>query len=87
MKNHYISQSRMTKTGVVFTVRMDCDEQECLISREALERLSVIKNIDASDTEPMEIFHAFEATIGNVARRLATEHAQCPLLVLGSDCL
>jgi len=84
--NYYLFQPRMTKKGVAFTIRMDSDERECLISREALEKLSAIKNIDASDAEPMELFHAFEVTIDSVARRLAVEHAYSSLLVLRTDC-
>jgi Protein of unknown function (DUF1488) len=80
--SRYLSQPRMTKTGVLFTIRTDREDRECLISREALERLSAIKNIDASDAESIEIFHAFEATIDSVARRMADEAVRGPLLVL-----
>lgn len=83
--SQYLPQPRMTSTGVVFTIRTDCDDRECLISREALATLSALKNIDASDAEPMDIFHAFEATIDSVARRMAKEHGYSPLLVLRTE--
>jgi hypothetical protein len=75
----------MTKGGVVFTLRMEREDQECLISLDALERLSASKNIDASDADMMEIFHAFETTIDCAARRIAAQRARNALLVLGPD--
>jgi hypothetical protein len=83
MKNRYMAQPRMTRRGVVFTLRMERVDQECLISLEALERLSASKNIDASDADLMDIFHAFESTIDCAARRIAAERARDALLVLG----
>jgi hypothetical protein len=86
MKKRYIAQPRMTNAGVVFTLRMQHGDRECLIPRAAIERLSASKNIDASDADLFEIFHAFETTVECVARRHAANRTGDTLLVLGPDC-
>jgi hypothetical protein len=68
--SHYIPQPLLTDEGVVFTVRVDSLNRECLITEEALHQLSPFKNIDSADTDTMDIFHAFEDSINGVARRL-----------------
>jgi hypothetical protein len=68
--SHYTPQPLLTHEGVVFTVRVDSLDRECLISKEALHKLSELKAIDVSDAGTMDIFHAFENTINGVARRL-----------------
>jgi len=60
----------MTSEGVAFTVRVDSLDRECLITAEALHELSRLKATDVSPANMMEVFHAFEATINGVARRL-----------------
>lgn len=60
----------LTAKGVVFTVLVDSLKRECLITDEALNRLSLLKNMDAATANRMDIFHAFEDTIKGVARRL-----------------
>lgn len=67
---HYTPQPLSTAEGVVFTVRVDSLDRECLITDEALDKLSIHKNIDFSDANKIDIFHAFEDTINGVARRL-----------------
>jgi hypothetical protein len=67
----YIPQPRMTTEGITFTVRVDSVNRECLITKEALGKLSGLKSIDTSDdADTMDTFHAYEATICGVARRL-----------------
>jgi len=61
---------RMTARGVAFAVLSGAIKRDCLISRAALERVAALKNVDASDADPMDIFHAFEETINGVALRL-----------------
>lgn len=68
--SHYTPQPLLTRQGVVFTVRVDSLDRECLITEEALHKLSELKSIDTTDADPMDIFHAFEDTINGVARRL-----------------
>jgi hypothetical protein len=68
--SHHTPQPHLTDAGVVFTVRVDSLNRECLITEEALHKLSALKIIDVADANPMDIFHAFEGTINGVARRL-----------------
>lgn len=68
--SQYTPQPLPTSEGVVFTVCVDSLNRECLITDEALDRLSVHKNIDFADAGKMDVFHAFEDTINGVARRL-----------------
>lgn len=70
---HSICQARMTKSGVAFAVSNGAKQRECLISTAALERIAALKNVDATDADPMEVFRAFEATINNVAQRLVAD--------------
>jgi len=63
-------QPLSTSEGVVFTVRVDSLNRECLITDEALDKLSAHKNMDFSGAGKMDVFHAFEDTINGVARRL-----------------
>lgn len=60
----------LTQEGVAFNINLNSVEHECLISRDALVKLSLSKNIDASDAETMDIFHAFESTIKDMTRTL-----------------
>ncbi|MDB5762029.1 MAG: hypothetical protein JWQ21_1024 [Herminiimonas sp.] len=83
--NQYIDQPRMTKSGVVFSIRIGSRSRECLISEEALKKLSALKNVDASDADPMEIFHAFERTIDGAARRLITANVRGTPLLMQAD--
>lgn len=70
--SHYTPQPLLTRDGVVFTVRVDSLDRECLVTVEALHKLSELKTIDVEDEDvaTMDIFHAFENTINGVARRL-----------------
>jgi len=74
--SHYTPQPLLTRDGVVFTVRVDSLDRECLVTIDALDKLSALKNIDVVDADAMDIFHAFENTINGVARRLVA--AQVP---------
>ncbi len=67
---HYTPPPHLFSEGVLFTVRVDSLDRECLITKEALDKLSALKNIDVMGADKMDIFHAFEATINGVARRL-----------------
>lgn len=55
---------------VTFSVKIDEKERECTISREALNTLSHLKNIDSSDADTLELFKAFETFILPVAQSL-----------------
>jgi hypothetical protein len=68
--SHHAPQPLLTHDGIVFTVRVDSLDRECLVTVEALDKLSALKNIDIVDSDKMDIFLAFENTISGVARRL-----------------
>lgn len=69
----------LTDTGVAFTVRVDSINHACLISNEALAKISKLKD---GDSDPLSTFQAFEATINGVARRLVAANVPgTPLLL------
>jgi len=83
--DHSISQPLMTSEGVAFTVRVDSLDRECLITAEALHELSRLKATDIPPANMMEVFHAFEATINGVARRLVFARVPGTPLRLGPN--
>jgi septation ring formation regulator EzrA len=74
------AQPKMGKDGIAFTVRVDSINRDCVISTEALEKLSQLRQGTA---DPMETFHAFEATINGVARRMVAANVPGTPLHLG----
>lgn len=64
-----VRQPNLTQEGVTFDVVVDAVKHECLITPQALRSLDAFKSGDP-DENVMEIFHAFEANINGVARRL-----------------
>lgn len=83
--SHYTPQPLPTSEGVVFTVRVDSLPRECLITDDALDKLSAHKNMDFSDAGKMDIFHAFEDTINGVARRLVAARVPGTPLMMRSS--
>ena len=75
-------QPQMTDSGVTFTVRVDSVNRDCVISTEALAKLSRLR---PGVSDPMETFRAFEATINGVARRMVTARVPGSPLKLGPD--
>ena len=67
--DHAAVQPSLTKEGVVFFVVVDSVRHECLITPQALRKLCSVTS-ERSDPDMLEIFHAFEANIQGVARRL-----------------
>lgn len=51
-------------------VFVDSVGHKCVVTRDALHKLSELKSIDDADADMMDLFHAYEAMIGGVARRL-----------------
>ncbi|RJG03533.1 DUF1488 family protein [Noviherbaspirillum sedimenti] len=83
---HYPTpQPLITREGIAFTVRVDALDRECLITEEALLELSRLKAIDTPHASMMEVFHAFEATINGVARRLVFAKVPGSPLRLGTN--
>lgn len=76
------TDARLTERGILFTLTIDRVERNCFISKDALNRLSELKSIDASDADPMELFQAFSLTINGTARRLATGNVRTSVLEL-----
>lgn len=66
---HAINQPCLSEEGILFTVVVDSIKRECLITPQALHKLSSFKG-DDEDVDMMEIFHSFESNISGVARRL-----------------
>lgn len=77
----------MTEDGVLFTIDVDAATHQCLISREALNKLSQLKNVDASDADALDIFKAFEAYIRPVAHDLFKARRPQKTIRLTSDCI
>lgn len=67
--NQTSGEPRVTDKGIVFSMQVDSKAREILISKEALDKLSALKNIDSGDADPLELFHAFRSTIHEIARR------------------
>jgi hypothetical protein len=79
---HSITEPRLTVKGIHFSVKTESVERKCFISRDALNELSRLKNIDATDADLMEVFHAFRTTIDGVAQRLiASNDSETPLVL------
>lgn len=81
-----IFQPHMTERGVAFSVVTGMKRRECLISLEALQRMAALKNVDAGDADPMDVFHAFETTIDGVARRFIAAGERSRPFCLKPDC-
>lgn len=64
------TEPHLTSEGVVFTVSVDYASHECLITDEALRQLSPLGRNADSEIDSMKIFHAYEAKINGIARRL-----------------
>ncbi len=76
-----VVQPSITEEGISFTVVVDAVKRECLITPQALHELSALKS-ESTDANIMEVFHAFEAKINGVARRLvAAGVAGSPLVI------
>lgn len=73
---------QLTDDGIAFSVRVDSVKRDCVISTEALLKLCRMR---AGTKEPMEMFHAFEATIHGVARRMVAAQVPGTPMRLGPD--
>lgn len=61
------SQPHLVNDGVAFTVCVDYVERNCIISTDALTKLS---QMGAGDADLMKTYCAYEANINGIARRL-----------------
>lgn len=75
-------QPHAVENGIAFTVRVDSIDHECVISNDALAKLSELRS---GDHNPMETYCAFEAKINGVARRLVAANVQGNPLQLGPN--
>lgn len=74
------AEPMLTENGVAFTVSVDFVKRDCVISKDALVKLS---RLQTGVADPMETFRAFEAKINGVARRMITANVQGTPLQLG----
>jgi hypothetical protein len=77
-----MAQPQITENGIAFTVRVDSVNRDCVISLEALSKLSQLRS---GISDPMETFHAFEASILGTARRMVGANVQGTPLQLGPN--
>src|SRR3569833_2037986 len=86
LQEHSMSQYKtaphLTDEGVCFAVTVDSLDRECLIRKEALQQLSMLRGKNAEEADAMDTFHAFETKIIGVARRLVAAGVQGTPLVL-----
>jgi Protein of unknown function (DUF1488) len=80
--SQFAPKPQLTAEGVVFTVRVDSLNRECLVTKEALQKLSELKSTDVAHAGTMAIFHSFEDAINGVARRLVFAGVQGTPLVM-----
>lgn len=64
------TQVHQTSEGVAFTVQVEYVEHECLITEDALKKLSALGKSDGAEVDSLAIFEAYEAKINGIARRL-----------------
>jgi hypothetical protein len=75
-------QPHLTDQGVAFAVRVDFARRECVISLDALAKLSALRSGASS---PLDTFRAFEARINGVARRMVAANVPGDPLQLGPN--
>jgi hypothetical protein len=75
-------QPQLIEDGIAFTVRVDSVNRDCVISKEALSKLSQLRS---GALDPMETFLAFEAAINGVARRMVSANVPGTPLQLGPN--
>lgn len=63
------SQPHLVSNGVAFTVYVDYIKHDCVISTDALTRLS---ELGPTDKDLMQTYCAYEANINGIARRLVS---------------
>jgi hypothetical protein len=66
--------SRPTSENIAFVINFDSVKRPCSISRDALDRLAALKNIDGTDANSQELFKAFELCICSVAGTLMKDN-------------
>ncbi|HYD95333.1 MAG TPA: DUF1488 family protein [Noviherbaspirillum sp.] len=82
--NQQLNQPSLSEQGVTFTVVVDSVKRECLITPQALQKLSALGRED-SEADMLEIFHAYEANISGVARRLVAAGVAGSPLVMSAE--
>ncbi len=76
------AKPQITDNGIAFTVRVDCINRECIVSNDALSKLSQLAP-KAGDL--MQTFLAYEANINGVARRMVNAGVQGSPLQVGAQ--
>ncbi|HJV73849.1 MAG TPA: hypothetical protein VJ654_06490 [Noviherbaspirillum sp.] len=78
-------QASLINDGVAFTVTVEAVTHKCIVTRDAIHSLSAMKNIADTDLDMIALFHAYEATISGVARRLVAAGVPGQPLVVRSN--
>lgn len=80
-------QPHLTPDGIAFTVSVDFVRHECLITEDALKKLSVLGSADQTEIDCMMIFRAYEARIQGIARRLVSAGVQGTPITVNANSL
>jgi hypothetical protein len=73
---------QVVRKGVIFRLQVGAQERECLISKDALELLSGLKD---TNPDPLEVFYAFQPVINEIASRRIRAGAREAQVVLGRE--
>jgi hypothetical protein len=76
-----ITEPKLTENGIAFTVTVDFIRRDCVISLDALPKLS---DGQTGIVDPMATFRAFEARIYGVARRMIAANVPGTPLQVGA---
>jgi hypothetical protein len=84
MMTHSPALPQLGSKGVAFRLNVNAREQDCLVSKEALDMLSGLRD---TNPDPLEVFYAFQPAITALASRLIRQGVKDRPLVLGPDLL
>jgi hypothetical protein len=71
-----IVEPQSTPEGVAFTVLVDSEKRDCLITTEALQKISALSSSESANAPDIKIFSVHEARINGIARRLVAAGVQ-----------
>jgi Protein of unknown function (DUF1488) len=80
--SHPLAEPHLVETGVAFVVQVEYVNHDCIVSKEALTKLSQ----QSKDTEWLATFNIFKAKICGVARRSVNAGVAGKPLLLGPNC-
>jgi hypothetical protein len=80
--SHSTAQAHLTQQGVAFMVNVEAVGHQCIVTHEAMHKLSALKSVADTEADMLTLFHAYEATISGVARRLVAAGVPANPLVM-----